>query len=333
MAESASKLVPDIQRLEADALAAIAQAASLHDLEHARVKFLGRKAELTQISSMMKDLAKEDRKDVGKALNVGKKAIEAKLAERKDELETAEARYGADSVDVTLPGLRAAVTPRHPIMETMVEMKQVLQGLGFRYDDYPEVETEHYNFDALNTPSWHPARDMHDSFYTDTKHVMRTHTSAFQTRAMKQYGPPPFAAMTFGRCYRRDTKDATHYPVFHQLDAICIGRDISFANLRWTLEALTKSLFGDEAKIRFRPSYFPFTTPSAEVDVLTPTGWMEILGSGMIRPEVLQHGGIDPEQWQGFAFGIGIDRMAMRRHEIDDIRLLYNDEDAFRKQA
>ncbi len=282
---------------------------------------------------MMKSLSREDRPIVGKTLNEVKCSIEVRLAERRGELmDTAMKRGGVDALDVTLPGLREPITPRHPVMETMVRMKEVLLGLGFRYDDYPEVESDYYNFDALNTPDWHPARDMHDSFYTRSGHVVRTHTSAFQTRAMKLYGPPPLSAMTFGRCYRRDTKDATHYPVFHQLDAICIGRDISFSNLRWTLEVLAGSLFGKDAEIRFRPSYFPFTTPSAEVDVLTSTGWIEVLGSGMIRPEVLRHGGIDPQQWQGFAFGIGIDRMAMRRHGVDDIRLLYNDEDAFRRK-
>ncbi|MFN3165769.1 MAG: phenylalanine--tRNA ligase subunit alpha [Phycisphaeraceae bacterium] len=332
MSETATQLVPEIREIQAEALGKIASADSPDTLEQARIACLGRSAPLTRVSQKLKGLSREDRPAVGKALNLAKRAIESRLAERKAELTDAAPSAAADAIDVTLPGLRTSLSPRHPIMETAARMKEVLLGLGFRYDDYPEVESEFQNFDALNTPDWHPARDMHDTFYTDTGHVMRTHTSAFQTRAMKMFGPPPLSAMTFGRCYRCDTKDATHYPVFHQMDAICIGRDISFANLRWTLESLVHELFGEDSQIRFRPSYFPFTTPSAEVDVLTPTGWMEILGAGMIRPEVLRHGGIDPDQWQGFAFGIGIDRMAMRRYAVDDIRLLYNDEDAFRRK-
>ena len=204
--------------------------------------------------------------------------------------------------------------------------------MGFRYDDYPEVEDEFHNFDSLNTPDWHPSRDMHDSFYTGTREVLRTHTSAFQVRAMQMIKDPPIRAMTSGRCYRRDEIDGTHFPIFHQLDVISIGQNISFADLKWTLDRMLRTILGEAIELRFRPSYFPFTTPSAEVDVFYRGRWMELLGSGMMRPEVLRNGGIDSEKYQGFAFGMGIDRLTMARFGIDDIRLLYANEEAFLSQ-
>ena len=188
-------------------------------------------------------------------------------------------------------------------------------------------------FDALNTPHWHPARDMHDSFYTKTGNVLRTHTSAFQVRAMRTLKTPPIRAMTAGRCYRRDEIDATHFPIFNQIDVIAIDRAISFADLKWTLDTLLRALLGADIKLRFRPSYFPFTTPSAEVDVFYGGRWMELLGSGMMRPEVLREGQLDPNVYQGFAFGMGIDRLTMARYKIDDIRLLYTNEEAFLTQC
>jgi phenylalanyl-tRNA synthetase alpha chain len=204
--------------------------------------------------------------------------------------------------------------------------------MGLRYDDYPEVETEYHNFDALNTPWWHPSRDMHDSFYTRSGGVLRTHTSSFQVRAMRAFGPPPIRAMTSGRCYRRDEIDATHFPMFHQVDVIAIDRGISFADLKWTLDRMLRAVLGESIALRFRPSYFPFTTPSAEVDVFYHGRWMELLGSGMMRPEVLANGGIDVAEYQGFAFGMGIERLTMARYGINDIRLLYENEESFLQQ-
>jgi len=236
------------------------------------------------------------------------------------------------AIDVTLPGIRKVVGRRHPLMQTLEQVKVVLQGMGFRYDDYPEVETEYHNFDSLNTPKWHPSRDMHDSFYTKNGSVLRTHTTAFQVRAMRYLKEPPIRAMTAGRCYRRDEIDATHFPIFNQLDVIAIDQTISFADLKWTLDRLIRSLLGQDVKLQFRPSFFPFTTPSAEVDVFYRGRWMELLGSGMIRPEVLRNAELDPEQYQGFAFGMGIDRLTMARYGIDDIRLLYANEESFLAQ-
>ena len=228
---------------------------------------------------------------------------------------------------------------------TAEAMKRILMGLGFSYEDFPDIETEYYNFDVLNTPAWHPARDMHDTFYVDGQHLMRTHTTAFQGRVMKASGGRvPIRAMTTGRCYRKDDIDASHFPIFQQLDAFAVGTKLSMSDLRWTLTELAKGLFGGDAKLRFRPSYFPFTTPSAEVDVscvicnqkgcslCSRTGWIEVLGSGMMRPEVLREGGLDPAKYQGFAFGIGVDRITMLRHQINDIRHLYQNEEAFLRQ-
>lgn len=315
------------------AMESIAAAQSLSELDEVRVQYLGKKGKLKDLQAQLKSLSPEEKREFGKTLNTIKQSIQTGLAEKKTQLEEKE-KSGPDleSIDVTLPGVRALPGYRHPLMTTMDEVKSILIGLGFRYDDYPEVETEFFNFDALNTPDWHPARDMHDSFYTTKGNVLRTHTSAFQTRAMKNFGPPPLRAMTSGRCYRRDEIDASHFPIFHQLDVIAIDENISFADLKWVLYQLASSLFGKDVQLRFRPSYFPFTTPSAEVDVMFNGKWLEILGAGMIRPEVLEAGGVDSEKWQGFAFGLGLDRMAMIRHGITDIRLMYENEEAFLRQ-
>lgn len=315
------------------AMESIAAAQSLSELDEVRVQYLGKKGQLKSLQQQLKSLSPEEKREFGKVLNNIKQSIQTALAEKKTQLEESESS-GPDieAIDVTLPGVRALPGHRHPLSATMDEVKSILLGLGFRYDDYPEVESEFYNFDALNTPDWHPARDMHDSFYTTAGNVLRTHTSAFQTRAMKKFGPPPLRAMTSGRCYRRDEIDASHFPIFHQLDVIAIDQNISFADLKWVLYQVASALFGDDVQLRFRPSYFPFTTPSAEVDVMFNGKWLEILGAGMIRPEVLEAGGVDPEKWQGFAFGLGIDRMAMIRHGISDIRLMYENEEAFLRQ-
>ncbi|MEM8783447.1 MAG: phenylalanine--tRNA ligase subunit alpha [Planctomycetota bacterium] len=335
MSEPLANLLTQLDDLQQQAADAIAAAADPKALDAARVATLGKKAPLSGMNRFLKDLSKEEKPAFGQRLNQVKKQLEAALAEKLENFEAAGVGP-ADGLDVTLPGIRATVGRRHPLMQTAERVKDVMVGLGFSYDDYPEIETEHFNFDALNTPDWHPARDMHDTFYTPSGHVMRTHTSAFQTRAMRAMlaagKAPPLRAMTFGRCYRNDEVDATHMPVFHQLDAIAIDKHIGFADLKATLLKLAEALFGVGAELRFRPSYFPFTTPSAEVDVMTERGWMEILGAGMTRPEVLRHGGLDPDVYQGFAFGLGIDRIAMKRHGVADIRLLYENEDAFLRQ-
>jgi len=327
--------VPTPQQVEAianEALGLIERADSPDALEQVRINFLGKKGKISLILRSLGKVASDQRPAVGQAVNIAKKNVQQALDARKKQLGSGDRQSGGSAIDVTLPGIRHQPGHRHPLMATMHRLKTIMQGMGFRWDDYPEVEDEFHNFDSLNTPSWHPARDMHDSFYTKDGHLLRTHTTAFQNRAMKAIGKPPIRAMTAGRCYRNDEIDATHYPIFNQLDVIAIDRGISFADLKWTLHEMLSSLFGQDMKLQFRPSFFPFTTPSAEVDVFYRGGWMELLGSGMIRPEVLRDGGIDPEKWQGFAFGIGIDRLTMARYDIHDIRLLYENDEAFLRQ-
>ena len=333
-----------IAELVERAVAHILASDSLAAPEQARVRYLGKSGELTARMKALGSLAPEIKKQYGQAVNTAKARIEEAIERRKAALQTGERPTGP-SLDVTLPGRRRLAGHVHPVTATAEAMKQILMGLGFSYDDYPDIETEYYNFDSLNTPAWHPARDLHDTFYTDGEHVMRTHTTAFQARVMRACGGQvPIRAMTTGHCYRKDDIDASHFPVFQQLDAFAVGHNITMSDLRWTLTELAKGLFGPETELRFRPSYFPFTTPSAEVDVscvvcrqkgctlCSRTGWLEVLGSGMMRPEVLRAGGLDPEKYQGFAFGVGVDRITMLRHQINDIRHLYQNEEAFLRQ-
>ena len=321
----------EVAALADAALEQIAGAATSEELEKLRVTYLGKQSRIMLLSKELGKVPAELRPAFGEAVNAGKKRVQDALTERKASM-GAVGRTSKTAIDVTLPGIRKGAGRRHPLMQTMEAVKAVLQGMGFRYDDYPEVETEYHNFDSLNTPKWHPSRDMHDSFYTKAGGVLRTHTTAFQVRAMRHQKTPPIRAMTSGRCYRRDEIDATHFPIFNQLDVIAIDQAISFADLKWTLDRLIRALLGQDVKLRFRPSFFPFTTPSAEVDVFYRERWMELLGSGMIRPEVLRNGDLDPDRYQGFAFGMGIDRLTMARYGIDDIRLLYANEESFLAQ-
>ena len=321
----------EVAALTDAALEQIGGAATSEELEKLRVTYLGKQSRIMLLSKELGKVPAELRPAFGEAVNAGKKRVQDALTERKASM-GAVGRPSKNAIDVTLPGIRKGAGRRHPLMQTMEAVKAVLQGMGFRYDDYPEVETEYHNFDSLNTPKWHPSRDMHDSFYTKAGGVLRTHTTAFQVRAMRHQKTPPIRAMTSGRCYRRDEIDATHFPIFNQLDVIAIDQAISFADLKWTLDRLIRALLGQDVKLRFRPSFFPFTTPSAEVDVFYRERWMELLGSGMIRPEVLRNGDLDPDRYQGFAFGMGIDRLTMARYGIDDIRLLYANEESFLAQ-
>jgi phenylalanyl-tRNA synthetase alpha chain len=321
----------EVAALANAALEQIGGATTSEELEKLRITYLGKQSRIMLLSKELAKVPPELRPAFGEAVNAGKKRLQDALSERKASM-GAVGRPSKNAIDVTLPGIRKGVGRRHPLMQTMESVKAVLQGMGFRYDDYPEVETEYHNFDSLNTPKWHPSRDMHDSFYTKTGGVLRTHTTAFQVRAMRHQKSPPIRAMTSGRCYRRDEIDATHFPIFNQLDVIAIDQAISFADLKWTLDRLIRALLGQDVKLRFRPSFFPFTTPSAEVDVFYRGRWMELLGSGMIRPEVLRNGELDPDRYQGFAFGMGIDRLTMARYGIDDIRLLYANEESFLAQ-
>lgn len=330
----ASEQVERIRQQASAAVDAINAAKDAAELEQLRIKYMARNGEITLLSRGIGKAAPEDRAAIGAAVNEANKSVQGAFDAKKQALggAAASSKKSPSAIDVTLPGIRRPVGRRHPLSAVDEEIKAIFIGMGFQYDDYPEVETEFNNFDALNMPTWHPAREMQDSFFTETGHVLRTHTTSFQMHAMRKLSPPPIRAFTLGRCYRRDEIDATHYPMFHQVDAIAIDRGISFVDLKWTLFQWLRTQLGSDIKLRMRPSYFPFTTPSAEVDVFFRGRWMELGGSGMIHPDVMRHAGLDPNEWQGWAFGMGTERICLTRHNIDDIRLLYENDESFLRQ-
>jgi phenylalanyl-tRNA synthetase alpha chain len=323
----------------------LARAASSQDVEQVRVRYLGKKGLLTQLLRSVPALPAAERPVVGREANEAKAAIEAELAGRLAALQGAERRARLDEarVDLSLPGRRAAPGSLHPLSLVLDEIIDVFVGLGFQVVEGPEVELDYYNFEALNIPRDHPARDMQDTFYVSDEVLLRTHTSPMQIRTM-EHRRPPVRIIVPGRVYRRDALDMTHSPVFHQVEGLAVDRDISMGDLRGTLELFARELFGADSRIRFRPSFFPFTEPSAEVDVLCfackgrgcrlckGSGWLEILGSGMVHPQVLRTVGYDPEEVTGWAFGMGVERVAMLRYGIDDIRLFYENDLRFLEQ-
>jgi phenylalanyl-tRNA synthetase alpha chain len=348
-------MIDRIDQLRSEAVAAIAAAPSTAALEGLRVRYLGRKAELPNLLRGVSELPPEQRGQVGKAANQARQALESLILRRGAELEVGELqeRLAADRVDVTLPGSPPRPVGRHHLLTaTRREIEDVFCGLGFRVVEGPEVETVYYNFDALNHDPAHPARARSDTFYVADDVVLRTHTSPMQVRAMEAQ-PPPIAIIVPGRTYRPDS-DATHTPQFHQVEGLAVDEDITLADLKGTLLAFARSIFGEEREIRLRPHYFPFTEPSVEVDVscfqcngtgVLPDGtrcnlckgtaWIEILGSGMVDPNVFAHVreyGYDPERIQGFAFGMGIERIAMLKHGVPDLRLFYDNDLRFLEQ-
>ncbi|MEA2124717.1 MAG: phenylalanyl-tRNA synthetase alpha chain [Solirubrobacteraceae bacterium] len=357
-------MIERIDSLRAEAEAAIAGAASTAALEDLRVRFLGRKAELPNLLRGVAELPGPERGRVGKAANEARQALEAQIARRAQELQTAEldVRLAADRLDVTLPGEPPQPVGRlHLLTATMRELEDVFVGLGFTVVEGPEVETVHYNFDALNHSPTHPARDRTDTFYVAAGHdrpedegrvVLRTHTSPMQIRAMEAH-PPPLYVVIPGRTYRRDN-DATHTPMFHQVEGLAVDEDITLADLKGTLLAFARAVFGEERDVRLRPHFFPFTEPSIECDVschicggsghlrdgsrcplCKGTGWIEILGAGMVDPNVfgyVREHGYDPDRMQGFAFGMGIERIAFLKHGVPDLRMLYENDVRFLDQ-
>jgi len=343
-----------IAELEAEALAAVEAAPSTDALEEVRVRFLGRKAELPNLLRGVRDLPPEQRGAVGQAANRTRQALERRIAERERTLADAELerRLAEDRVDVTLPGTPPQRTGRlHVLTATRREIEDVFLGLGFRVAEGPEVETVFYNFDALNHSPTHPSRARTDTFYVADDVVLRTHTSPMQVRSM-ELAPPPLYVIVPGRTYRRDS-DATHTPQFHQVEGLAVDEDITLADLKGTLLAFARAIFGEDREVRLRPHFFPFTEPSVEVDVscfncadgvlsdgsrcpvCKGTTWLEILGSGMVDPNVfgyVREHGYDPERVQGFAFGMGIERIAMLKHGIPDLRLLYDNDVDFLEQ-
>jgi phenylalanyl-tRNA synthetase alpha chain len=339
-----------IAELRAEAEAAIAGATDSAALEQLRVRYLGRKAELPNILRGIAQLAPEQRGPTGKAANQARQALEALIAARGEELAGGELerRLREDTVDVTLPGRPPQPVGRHHLLTaTRREIEDVFLGLGFRIAEGPEVETVYYNFDALNHAPTHPARGRSDTFYVTDDTVLRTHTSPMQIRAMEAQ-PPPIYIIVPGRVYRPDS-DATHTPQFHQIEGLAVDTDITLADLKGTLLAFARAIFGPDREVRLRPHFFPFTEPSVEVDVscfmdhvrgrrcrvCKDTGWVEILGSGMVDPNVFGYVaeyGYDPEKVQGFAFGMGIERIAMLKHGVPDLRLLYDNDARFLEQ-
>lgn len=334
-----------LEQLLEHAKTEITQAANLKELEDIRIKFLGKKGEVTNILKDMKNLSAEERPLIGKVANEVRESIEALLdsvKEDKKKLEI-EARLKSESIDVTMPSKKTLRGHKHPLNIALDEIKEIFIGMGFKIAEGPEVESVYHNFDALNAPIDHPSRSLSDTFYITEDLLLRTQTSPIQVRTMKN-SKPPIKIIAPGRCFRNDEIDATHSPMFHQLEGLVIDKDITMADLKGTLDMFAKRLFGSQTKTKFRPHYFPFTEPSGEVDVSCfkcggegcrfcgGSGWIEILGCGMVHPNVLKECGIDPEVYNGFAFGMGLDRITMMKYEIDDIRILFENDVRFIKQ-
>ena len=333
-----------IDPLREAALAAIAAAPDLAQLDQVRVRFLGKSGELTALLKQLGTLPKDERPAAGQLINVAKDAVQQALDARRSVSEQAAltARLGAERLDVTLPGRGQQSGGLHPITRTLRRIERLFANAGFAVAEGPEVESAYHNFEALNIPEHHPARAMHDTFYFDADRLLRTHTSPVQIRVMTEQAPP-LKIIAPGRVYRCDS-DLTHTPMFHQVEGLLVDEQVSFADLKGVLYDFLSNFFERDLKLRFRPSYFPFTEPSAEVDiqcvmcggagcrVCKQTGWLEVLGCGMVYPEVFRHVGIDPDRYLGYAFGMGVERLAMLRYGIDDIRMYFENDLRFLRQ-
>lgn len=335
-----------LESMKTEALLDITAAANLDQVNDIRVKYLGKKGELTTILRGMGALSTEERPVIGKLANDVRENIEQELNQKISALKKAHnfGRLEKETIDVTLPGRPFQIGRRHPLTMVLDEIKEIFLGLGFEIAEGPEVELDYYNFEALNFPADHPARDMQDSFYINHGVLLRTHTSPVQPRVMEKKAPHiPVKVIAPGKVYRRDD-DATHSPMFHQVEGFIIDKKISFSDLKGILLVVARQMFGEDRQIRLRPSFFPFTEPSAEIDVscimcngegcrvCSNTGWLEILGAGMIHPNVLEMSGYDPEEVTGFAFGLGVERVAMLKYGIDDLRLLFDNDKRFLAQ-
>lgn len=335
-----------LEAIRREALEKISAAINSEPVNDLRVKYLGKKGELTGILRGMGALSPDERPVIGELANKVREAIEQAIQQKLSDLKEAE-KYSVlekETIDVTLPGRTFQTGRRHPLTQVMEEIEEIFLGLGFEIAEGPEVELDYYNFEALNFPPDHPARDMQDSFYIKEGVLLRTHTSPVQPRVMEKKAPQvPVKVIAPGKVYRRDD-DATHSPMFHQIEGFIIDRKISFSDLKGILLTVARQMFGADRQIRLRPSFFPFTEPSAEVDVscimcngegcrmCSNTGWLEILGAGMIHPNVLKMSGYDPEQVTGFAFGLGVERIAMLKYGVDDLRLFFDNDKRFLSQ-
>jgi len=324
--------VQDIENLLQQGREAAAGSASLADLDEMRVRFLGKKGLLTLQLKQLGQLPPEQRREAGQAINKAKVALQESIDERREALQAAalEASIAAEAVDVTLPGRGQASAGLHPVTRTMSRIEAIFRTAGFDVHTGPEIEDEFHNFEALNIPEQHPARAMHDTFYFPSGHLLRTHTSPVQIRAMAE-GGVPIRLIAPGRVYRCDS-DQTHTPMFHQVEGLVVDEGISFANLKAVLHGFLEQFFERRVELRMRPSYFPFTEPSAEVDVSWGEGWLEVLGCGMVHPKVLSGVGVDPERYTGYAFGMGVERLAMLRYGVNDLRMFFDNDLRFLAQ-
>ncbi|WP_408072183.1 phenylalanine--tRNA ligase subunit alpha [Butyrivibrio sp. JL13D10] len=334
-----------LDKIRENALKQISETEGLDMLNDIRVNILGKKGELTSILKSMKDVAPEDRPKVGQMVNEVREEIEKNLESTKKKLEAAvrEAKLASETIDVTLPAKKNNVGHRHPNTITLEDVENVFIGMGYEVAEGPEVEKDYYNFEALNIPADHPAKDEQDTFYITGDLLLRTQTSSTQVHEMEK-GKLPIKMIAPGRVFRADEVDATHSPSFHQIEGLVIDKGITFADLKGTLAEFAKEIFGEDVKVKFRPHHFPFTEPSAEMDVscfkcggkgcrfCKGEGWIEILGCGMVHPHVLEMSGIDPKEYTGFAFGLGLERIAVLKYEIDDMRLLYENDIRFLEQ-
>ncbi|MBO6108811.1 MAG: phenylalanine--tRNA ligase subunit alpha [Eubacterium sp.] len=335
----------NLDKIVEDALSRIQKSEQLEALNDIKTSFLGKKGQLTAVLKGMKDVAPEDRPKVGQMVNDARQKIEQLLDEKRTEFERAkrEARMRSEVIDVTLPGKKLNLGHRHPNTIALEEIERIFVGMGYEVVDGPEIEYDYYNFEALNIPDGHPAKDEQDTFYINDKILLRTQTSSVQVHMMEQ-GRLPIRMISPGRVFRSDDVDATHSPSFHQVEGMVVDKHITFADLKGTLELFARKMFGENTKVKFRPHHFPFTEPSAEMDVscfkcggkgcrfCKGEGWIEILGCGMVHPHVFEMSGIDPEEYTGFAFGVGLERIALLKYEIDDMRLLYENDIRFLSQ-
>jgi phenylalanyl-tRNA synthetase alpha chain len=324
--------VEDAAKLLEQARAELAACEDLPGLDEVRVRYLGKKGLLTGLLKSLGSLAPEARPAAGQVINEAKEALQDALTARRDFLDARRQAQAVESqrVDVTLPGRGEATGGLHPITRTMRRMESIFRQAGFLVHTGPEVEDEFHNFEALNIPQHHPARAMHDTFYFGDGRLLRTHTSPVQIRSMRREGAP-IRLIAPGRVYRCDS-DQTHSPMFHQVEGLVVDRGVSFAHLKAVLHDFLERFFERKVRVRFRPSYFPFTEPSAEVDVAWGDGWLEVLGCGMVHPRVLEFGGIDPEEFTGYAFGMGVERLAMLRYGVNDLRLFFENDLRFLRQ-
>ena len=334
-----------LEQIKAEALLAVANAGDEKQIDEIRVKYLGKKGELTAILKQMGSLSPEERPVMGQLVNKAKAELEKAIVNAADGFKekAAEQRLKAETLDITMPSKPCVDGGLHPLNVVLNDMIDIFQSMGFDVVDGPEVETDYYNFEALNVPADHPARDMQDTFYLAENLLLRTQTSAAQIRTMAER-KPPIKIICPGRVYRADEVDATHSPVFHQIEGLVVDKNVTMCDLKGVLEQFAHEIYGKETEVKFRPSFFPFTEPSVEVDVTCSecrgkgcrvckgSGWIEILGAGMVHPRVLQSCGIDPNEYSGFAFGIGLDRLTTTRYKISDIRLLFENDLRFLKQ-